>query len=193
MLIGISGKAGSGKDTIAEMIEKLVPWSSIYHLADPVKAAAMAIDPWVEIGNNPDGTVHVCRYSGIVSKYGESVAKQLPEVRRLYQRIGTEMGRNLFGENFWIDMMYDWYYSREPFVTCVVPDVRFQNEAFAVRNVGGIMVAVTRPDPYDLGENLRHASETELLRIDSDYTISNDGDMEALGMKVQALLMEIGI
>lgn len=193
MLIGIVGRAGAGKDTVAGMIEKLVPWTVIYHLADPVKAAAMAIDPIVDIGKNPDGSICTSRYSHIVEHYGEPCAKLMPEVRRLYQRIGTEMGRKQFGEDFWTEMMRRWYHGLEPFALGVVADVRFLNEAEAVRNEGGRIIAVTRPNPYDLGDNLRHASETEQLAIDSDYTISNDGDMEALGKKVQALLVEMGI
>lgn len=193
MLIGISGRAGSGKDTIAGMIEKLVPWTSIYHLADPVKAFAMAVDPIIEVGTNPDGSLHLCRYSHIVAQYGEPAAKLMPEVRRLYQRIGTEGGRKIIGENVWIDLMRDWYHGLEPFALGVVPDVRFLNEANAVWEEGGKLITVTRPDPYDLGENLRHASETEQLRLDSDHVISNDGDIEELGRKVQALLIEMGI
>lgn len=193
MLIGIAGRAGSGKDTVAGMIEKLVPWSRIYHFSDPVKAMAMAIDPIVEIGKNPDGSTHLCRYSGIVAKYGEPVAKLMPEVRRLYQRIGTEAGRKIIGEQVWIDLMRDWYYDLEEFATGIIPDVRFLNEADAIWLEDGKIITVTRPDPYDLGENLRHASETEQLRLDSDYTISNDGDLEELGRKVQALLIEMGI
>jgi len=193
MLIGIAGKAGAGKDTVGEIISKLVPWSQIYHFADPVKAFAAAINPIIEVGENPDGSVHLCRYSDIVGKYGEPAAKLMPEVRRLYQRIGTEAGRKIIGEQVWVDLMRDWYYGLESFATGIVPDVRFLNEADAIHLEDGVLINVTRPDPYDLGENLRHASETEQLALDSDYTISNDGDMEELGRKVQALLIEIGI
>jgi hypothetical protein len=193
MLIGIAGKAGAGKDTVGEMISKLVPWSQIYHFADPVKAFAAAIDPIIEVGKNPDGSVHLCRYNDIVAKYGEPAAKLMPEVRRLYQRIGTEAGRKIIGEQVWIDLMRDWYYSLEPFAVGIVPDVRFLNEADAIHLEDGVLITVTRPDPYDLGENLRHASETEALRLDSDYTICNHSDMEALAKKVQGVLMEIGI
>lgn len=193
MLIGISGRAGAGKDTVAGIIESMVPWSQIYHFADPVKKFAMAIDPIVEIGKNDDGTPHICRYSGIVAKYGEPVAKLMPEVRRLYQRIGTEAGRKIIGEQVWIDLMRDWYYGLEDFATGIIPDVRFLNEADAVHLEDGILINVVRPDPYDLGENLRHASETEQVAIDSDYTISNDSDIGALELKVWAVLDDIGL
>ncbi len=193
MLIGITGKAGSGKDTIATLIGRMVNWSSVYHLADPVKEFARAVDPIVDVGVNPDGTVHASRLSHVIDLYGMEIAKGMPEVRRLYQRIGTEAGRGVFGDQCWINLMYDWYYSQEPFVTCIVPDVRFENEAFAVHNVSGKILRVTRPDPHDLGGNAAHASETEMEGIDADATVCNDGTINELRVKVRNVLDDWGV
>lgn len=194
MLIGITGKAGAGKDTIAKLITGMVSWSDIYHLADPVKAMALAIDPIVDVGIEPDGkTICIARLSHIIEHYGPEVAKSMPEVRRLYQRVGTEAGRGIFGEECWIDLMMERYYEREPFTTLVVPDVRFKNEAFAVQNVSGKIIRVVRPDATVLGANATHASETEQDGIDPDVTICNDGDIKQLRGRVRDVLEGWGV
>ena len=189
MLIGITGAAGAGKDTVAGLITGMVPWSSVYHFAGPVKQMALAIDPWVEIGTNPDGSLHISRLSHIVQMYGWTLAKQLPEVRRFLQRLGTEGARATFGDNCWVELMRDQYYKLEGFATLVVPDTRFPNEAKAIHEEGGKIIKVIRPNPYDLGDNALHASERG---IDGDIVINNDGDLAALEIKVQRVLEELG-
>ena len=87
MLLGITGKAGAGKDTVASIIADQVPWARIYHFADPLKKMAVAINPIIEIGHNADGSVHVSRLGHLVDYYGWNVAKGVPEVRRFLQRL----------------------------------------------------------------------------------------------------------
>ena len=60
----------------------------------------------------------------------------------------------------------------------VADDVRFLNEAAAVKIEGGIIIRLTRSDIPTGGD---HASETEQLEIVADHTIECDpGDHEAL-------------
>jgi len=60
----------------------------------------------------------------------------------------------------------------------VADDVRFLNEAAAVKIEGGIIIRLTRSDIPTGGD---HASETEQLEIVADHTIECDpGDHESL-------------
>lgn len=56
----------------------------------------------------------------------------------------------------------------------IIDDVRFLNEAEAIRAVGGIVVRIIRPGltPMD------HESETEQRYIIADYTLINDEELE---------------
>lgn len=181
MLIGITGKAGAGKDTVAGLITGLIP-AEVYRFADPLKRMALAIDPIISFDPMP------VRLSERVANSSWDFAKQHPEVRRFLQRLGTEGVRGTFGDQAWVDLMYDWWYNRD-FENGVIADVRFPNEAFSILNVGGTIIKVIRPDAHDLGANAAHASEQG---IDADHEIVNDSDIGALELKVWGLLEELG-
>lgn len=89
-----------------------------------------------------------------------------PELMRaLMQNYGTEVRRG-DDQNYWTDR---WKESVEGVKgMIVVDDVRFLNEAKAVREMGGIIVRLTRPDIETGGT---HSSETEQLSIEVDETI----------------------
>lgn len=191
MLFGITGKAGSGKDTVAGIIAETVD-AFVYHFADPLKEMALILDPIVEIGKEPDGSPHICRLSGIVSKYGWHVAKQTPEVRRFLQKLGTEAVRGVIGDSTWVELMLDEFYS-VPHHHFIVPDTRFLNEAHAIQGTGhGMIVRVRRGSAYELGSNAAHPSETEMDQITADYEIDNDGSLDDLRVEVEAILEDVG-
>jgi len=86
------------------------------------------------------------------------------------QRMGTEVVRDLFGENVWIDHLA----SRITHKKVVVADVRYDNEAKWVRNMGGTVMQLRR-DGLAKGFGSEHSSE---LGISSEYvsgTIQNNG------------------
>lgn len=89
-----------------------------------------------------------------------------PAMRSLMQNYGTEVRRG-DSDTYWTDQ---WEDSVEKSGTqhVVVDDVRFLNEAEAVRHQGGILIRLTRPDITDGGT---HASEIEQLQIVADHTI----------------------
>lgn len=89
-----------------------------------------------------------------------------PLMRALMQNYGTEVRRG-DNDSYWTDQ---W---KEAVENCssshiVVDDVRFLNEAEAVKEQGGIIVRLTRPDISTGGD---HSSETEQLQIVADHTI----------------------
>lgn len=194
MLIGICGKAGAGKDTVADIILSLVPESEKYSFAAPLKEMALAIDPIIgwESSGHYDDTVAAVYLSDEVNAVGWDEAKQNPEVRRFLQRLGTEGVRGTFGDDAWVNLMWDWYYDKPEEILAVIPDTRFPNEAEAIQSNGsGVVVQVIRPDAYDLGDNGTHPSEA--LAFTPDYTIFNDSDLAALQLRTEELLERLGL
>ena len=101
------------------------------------------------------------------------------------QSLGTDWGRKLMGEDLWVRL---WQFKAQGLLDAgskiVVDDVRFQNEARAIKEMGGVLVRVTRPG-YGGGT---HASETELAGISTDLQIDNDGTIDQLEQTVDGLI-----
>ena len=73
----------------------------------------------------------------------------------------------------------------------IITDVRFSNEAKAIKEKGGILIRINRPQYLDNGLVIRkdeHLSETALDDYDGfDYVIENDGTVQDLIDKVKSL------
>ncbi|GGG68590.1 hypothetical protein GCM10011374_36200 [Kocuria dechangensis] len=98
------------------------------------------------------------------------------EIRRLQQVFGTEAGRSVFGEDLWIRLLFAAAATIEGPV--VVTDIRFDNEAKAIRDAGGTVIKIHRPDLAASGDI--HASEAGVSKKLIDTTIVNDGELERL-------------
>ena len=104
-----------------------------------------------------------------------------PLMRALLQNYGTEVRRG-DNDNYWVEQ-----WSRKIMDSTLVTgfndkfvtdDVRFLNEASAIKDNDGILIRLTRPDITTGGS---HASETEQLLIVADYEIEcKPGDHEHL-------------
>lgn len=184
MLIGLSGRAGSGKDQSYEYVRE---WAESKGLpvrrdgfADRLKlSAALALgyqgslEECVAICNEikqegwrievvePSGDVHFI--SG----------------REYLQFYGTEAHREVFAPDFWVSVVMDRY---EPGEVLVVTDVRFPNEAEAIRSAGGQVWQLVRPD-FRLDS--AHASEIPLPPELIDRTIANDRTLRKLRKQVR--------
>ena len=170
-VIAISGKAESGKDTIAKEIKRLLEEQNykvmIIHFADVLKFACHQYFGW----------------NGEKDEYG----------RTLLQQVGTEM-REKNNPSMWVTITqelilgigveFDWV---------IVPDVRFKKEIdMLTREFDCISVRVLRQDIDSCGminvhknhltdEQRAHKSECDLdnykffnYRIVNNYYINND-------------------
>jgi hypothetical protein len=124
--------------------------------------------------------------------------------RKLLQLLGTEAGRQIIHPNIWVNALFADYkkewngktffahgIGREVrenvFPNWIITDVRFPNEAKAVKDKGGIMIRINRPgtESHCGGQ---HLSETSLDAYDKfDYLIENDGTVQDLIDKVKSL------
>ncbi|QEQ94091.1 deoxynucleoside monophosphate kinase [Streptomyces phage Saftant] len=175
LLIGLSGYAGAGKDEAAAAL--VVGGWRRDAFADRLRAFLYALDPWVNVSVD----VGVARLSKLVDAYGWDRAKRtFPEVRRLLQRAGTEAGRKVLGTQVWVDALMKDFQPHDE--ALVVTDVRFKNEADAIREAGGVVVRIERPGvgPKEDPGGWVHESEVALDHYDFDVTVKNDGTIEEL-------------
>lgn len=109
-----------------------------------------------------------------------------PLMRALLQEYGTEVRRG-DRDSYWTDQWdQNTFSARALKQNIVVDDVRFLNEAEAIKKRGGVIVRLTRPDVPTGGS---HASETEQLQIGADYTIScEQGDVEKLYKELDEII-----
>lgn len=147
MIIGLSGYAGSGKTTIGQQLV-ITGGYRRKKFAAPLKDMLRTF-----LGAQGVTPAHV-------EQMIEGDLKEVPTAylngatpRHAMQTLGTDWGRALLCENLWCDAaMRDVHIGDR----VVFDDVRFQNEADAVRAQGGIVMRLTRPG---VDRNSGHASE----------------------------------
>jgi hypothetical protein len=168
MIIGISGHARHGKDTIADIIVKHYGFKK-HALADVMKEACRVIFGWT------DAHLYGDLKDIIDQRYGISP-------RHALQTLGTQWGQfelskydsfaETTGRKLWVNSLL----SRVSNDT-VISDVRFPHEAEAIKEKGGIIIMVRRTCyPWDHS----HESELAVEDIKPDYVIRNCAGLNEL-------------
>ena len=158
MIIGLSGYARAGKDTVA--LHLAAKGFEMRAFADPMREALLRINPQLEVG----GLFMDLRNA--VEAYGWDVVKEkAPAFRGLIQRFGTEVGREMFGSEVWVNLALKDLPGR-----VVFSDVRFPNEAEAILARGGQVWRVTRPG---VEATNGHPSESAMDGFDFDFELLN--------------------
>lgn len=192
-MIGLIGRKRSGKDTAAAYLTEHHGYTRVA-FADNVRAMALAIDPIVghvladtraprwavgALRRLWEPAVAPIRLSEIVESIGWERAKEIPEVRHLLQRVGTEAVRNIIGDDTWINLsMQQADKLAADGIPVVFTDVRFENEADAIRERGGILVTLVR-DRSELPPDA-HVSERLADSYRADVTVYNTGTLADL-------------
>lgn len=179
MLIGLGYKARSGKDTVADFLEKRCGFSQVA-FADALKEACAKV-------------------FGLNNKQLYGNEKEVPDdywgvtPREILQKVGTECFRHGYADDIWIRALKKRINNRiHRGRDVVVTDVRFPNEAEAIKSWGGIVVRVDREGAGASGGVQNHASEVSLDGWDKwDHVLLNDGtlgQLEEATVKMAALL-----
>lgn len=159
--IGLVGYAQTGKDTAAEALAELGYVRVAF--ADGLRRALYNLNPLVQSGDE------VVYLRHLVDACGWDRAKtECEDVRELLQRMGTEAGRDIHGEDCWVDLGIR---EAEKHDKVVFTDVRFPNEAAAVRRWGGGLIRIERPGTGPVNS---HVSDQGLAQIACDETWTND-------------------
>ena len=168
MLIGISGKAGAGKDTLGKFLCDEYHCLH-YYFAKPLKEGAKIMFALTD--------EQIANKEKTIEPWGISP-------RKIYQLLGTEVGRGI-DVNIWVKNA-EMYVNSVPGRTVVVTDVRFDNEAFWIRNRGGVVINIVR-NKDDIAEN-SHSSEGGLKPDNIDFTIKNNGSIEDMCNEVMYMI-----
>lgn len=233
-LIGIGGLKGHGKDAFADALVAHSGYVKTF-MSEPLDAALRTLNPIISmprvygedekqeislslgIPHREEAEFHrIERYTDVVDRLGYTAAKEILEVRRLLQAMGTEVGRNMFGESVWVDIAREKILeSRAAGTPVVITGIRYQNEIDLVRELGGYTVWVERTvwpvkEPHPLTDAIdaalqspeepqgvaqdttaAHSSETSLHAEDFDIFIENDSTLQDLEAQAVRLAEEI--
>jgi hypothetical protein len=194
MIIGISGKKGSGKSTISEMF--LTEGFYLDSFATSVKDIAAIIF-------NYDRT-KIEGFTGEDRIWRENIDNEISNFlgrpfrpRDSLTIIGTEFGRNMIHPDIWIKTVFDRYKSNEN-KNLVITDLRFPNEFESIKKHKGYTIRIHRPClQQNIPNNIvnEHISETALdskeANSEFDYIIINDGTIEDLKIKIKNIINNI--
>jgi hypothetical protein len=194
MIISITGKIGSGKDTIADIIMQYTPYHDweIKKFAGKLKVIAEILSGVPKI-NFEDQEF---KKQDMGPAWGMTY-------RDLLQKLGTEAMRNGLHENVWVNALFSDYNrewvsigdntaSEDAFLDKIYPnwiitDTRFPNELEAAKALNGITIKVIRDSGNTIGTT--HASETALDDYTEwDYIVDNNGSFEELKTQVFSIL-----
>jgi hypothetical protein len=161
MLIGISGKRGSGKDLLGSILVGEHGFKR-FSFAQSLKK-------------------HVRDFMNLTEEQTDGELKEKPTAyvrgdwscwtpRELMIEVGQFYRK--FDSNFWVRKVLP--YALDERNACIT-DVRFNNEAEAIRSAGGLLVRLERKPELNIykGE-LNDATETELDGYSFDYVLGSD-------------------
>lgn len=161
-IIGLSGYAQSGKDTVADILVKEYGYKRLA-FADNVRKVLYDLNPFVY------GEPLQVR----VDAEGWENAKKEPLVRILLQSLGEAVRKHI-SNDAWIIATFS---SMDAESRYVIPDVRFTNEADIIKVCGGQVWRVSRPG---VGPINRHISEVDMDSYEAHKYIQNEGSLEDL-------------
>ena len=150
-VIGLSGKAGSGKDYVFK------------HYLQPKGFLQLSLSWHFKVDLIAKGVI----------TFEEAFETKPPNVRTLLQLVGTELGRNVYGDDIWCNILRTWmdvYNFHWGTTQFAIPDVRFMSELdFIQRDLEGKVIRVVAPgrsDATSLDSTQRaHASEAEMDKM----------------------------
>ena len=221
MLIGISGKKQSGKDITAKMIMYFE--SHAFKKYTFEKYLEVLNNKKIEYGYSSEFEIKkfadklkeiVCLLTGCTLKNLEDeifknsflpkewgVEKEgiliIPTYREALQFIGTDMFRDMFHINTWVNATMSGYklnysdeWGEEYYPNWIIPDVRFPNEVLAIKEKKGILIRINS----DRSKEDNHESEIALDNYnDWDYIIENNGSLNELLLKIKEICIKESI
>lgn len=200
MLIGVSGKIGSGKNEVADMLSFLhfvnpdgtfeqfqkQQWLRNQYIENGAYAQADLKLPGIHsFACNLKRCVADCTgidYHDLEKRSQKSTIIPWLNIsyRQLLQSLG-EAVRGQINENFWVHSMLATYEDSDFWI---VSDVRYKNEAEELLSRKAVLIRVNREGL----ETDTHISETDLDNFEKfDFVLDNDSDLEGLFIKCKGI------
>ena len=193
--IGITGLAGSGKDTAV-----ILP-TTFYNVLDLYDKTHITRQPCpgCNLSTMKEIAIHlqmpVRPFAGPLKEIAQDIGFTREQVydpklkngvdpfwqitpRQFLQMCGTEMFRKVWRDDVWVELARKNIYKFRDHLTVdttdtmivFIPDVRFPNEAEMIKEEGGIVIRVSRPGTVEMN----HASENQIKTLDVDMDLVND-------------------
>ena len=179
MLIGLCGAAGSGKNAVAEILRAKHGFMH-FGFADPLYAALATIT-----GLSEDTLRDRRQKERPIEWIGKSP-------RQLLQTLGTEWGRTMVRDDLWIQIALQRAAKCQECLRgrggVAITDCRFENEATAIKDHGGVIWRVERRAVCLMGDTASHSSEAGIPEYLVDAVIDNNGTLRDLADRVDAAL-----
>lgn len=170
-LVGITGYKGAGKDIVGSIFND--NGYTTVKFADCLKGMLRFLLSY-RIGKGD---------STYIDRAIEGDLKEVPTPllegrtpREAMQWLGTEWGRDLIGQDIWLNAFKD---ATKGHSHVVCTDMRFPNESALIKELGGYRIRVTRPDKAQ-NEFSLHESEVHISSMDVDLDLLNDSSIEDL-------------
>lgn len=210
MIIGISGKAQSGKDTVCKMIQYCIHYQKIkllykniqpfgiehyeyclrngigdstfqkHSFAHKLKAMAAVL---LEEDIEQFESIEFKNSFNFISNTVKGVGFSLTN-RELLQQIGDKMRE--IDPDIWVKGLLNSYCK---YHNWIIPDLRFKNEAKGIRETDANSILIRVENPYVT--RMSHKSEVDLdSYVGWNYTIENNGTLEELLFKVRDILIK---
>lgn len=187
LLIGLCGKAGHGKSTVANYLVEKHGFKELT-VAYLLKKVACTLFDWNMTDLNCDEFKQaidpmwgVTRRK-VLQRLGDVIREDIP--KRLPELEQTLQFENLFLHRLAMEMK-----KIPKTIPIVISDIRFQQERVFLKEHQGYLVRIVRPTKteqknYISEQDSHHVSETEQEEFQVDHTIANAGSLESLYQSV---------
>ena len=166
MLIGFTGKIGSGKTSLTRHIVLNNFNSNRFNyistsFATPIKKILMTLGLSYEQVYGSEKEIPLSAFGGRTPRY-------------LMQTLGTEWGRDLITPEIWINLWEKEYKNLSNHLyDVIVDDVRFPNEVERIHKLGGIIIHLSKGE---VNVPSTHVSESYIFN--SDYSLDTSEPIE---------------
>jgi hypothetical protein len=208
MIVGITGRIGSGKDTIADYLCTFHGFRRM-SFAGSLKDAVASVFGWDR--EMLEGTTKASREwrEKVDPWWAERLRMPNLTPRWVLQYWGTEVCRQHFHNDIWVASVENKL--RQTIDNVVITDCRFPNELYAIKNAGGKTIRVERGenpawyvDAIEFQKGDRHygwamarsrlekagihASEYSSVGLKYDNLIENNGTIDQLHNRIKSVI-----
>lgn len=179
MLIGFCGAAYAGKSSSAKyFINK-------YNFTQLAFASALKENIGKNIFGLSDEQLYGTKKEEVDERWGLSA-------RQILQQSGNEM-RKIHNE-IWVKTLINTAKQQGNAANIVVDDVRYPNEINAIKDAGGVVIKVVRPEHKQLGASeSKHESETALNGLEDTafFKVISATNLEELNEQLETLALQL--